>query len=115
MAVLGLGHATDLGNRMAAPEHREVPVVNARRAIFAGMIDAQHAGDLVHRQRIAGQAMAGCLGHADLLATPVRMFLRARSNAARETPAITTEAKKFKPASEIPNNVQAGSSQRTGC
>src|SRR6185312_5085881 len=59
MALLLLGHVTDLLRRTAAAaaEHRELPVIDALGAVFAGMVDADDACDFARRAAIAGESL----------------------------------------------------------
>ena len=55
MANFLLGHMADLVARPPMPHNRELAVIDAGRAVFAGMVDPHHARDLVLGHRIAGE------------------------------------------------------------
>ena len=115
MALFGLGHAADLARRAPAPEHRELALIDPRRAELAGVIDPQHPLDLRRWRRIAGQRVSRWFAHASVRPAPPRPFARRRRAVTKQMPVIASEARRFQPASETPRTVQAGSSQRTGC
>src|SRR5579862_97248 len=108
-------HAADFGGGTAVAQDRALAVINPGGAEFAGMVDAQHPRDLVSRARVAWQAMARRAGRRPPGVAHRAALRRVRTNTTVQIAAITTEPSKFHPASEIPNNVQLGSSQRTGC
>ncbi len=116
MALLGLGHRPNRPRRMAASEHIQLPFINAGRAILAGMIDAQHARELLIGGTVARQAMSRSFAHAVPQRNPARSrSLRDCRKAARQQPIMIKDASRFQPASEMPHSDHAGSSQRTGC
>src|SRR6185437_2013551 len=106
MALLLLGHAADDRCRGGAAEHRELAVIDALRAIFAGVIDADHAGQLFPARGIARQTMwtahAASRCAAPRLSAPTQKTVR------------TMDASRFQPASVTPNSDHCGSSQLTG-
>ena len=115
MAFLGLCHPADLAGAAAASEHVELTFINPRRAVLAGVVDPQHARDLLGWIAISGQALWVRFAHAiPRRIPPRREGRRSREKAARQLPPITKEASRFHPASEMPQIDQAGSSQRTG-
>src|SRR5271165_259323 len=115
MAFLGLGHPADLSGGATASKHIELTLVDPCRPVLAGMIDAQHARYLLGRATVSGQATRGVLAHAIPRRIPDRCRgRRSREKTARQLPAITREANRFQPASEMPHSDHAGSSQRTG-
>src|ERR1044072_5907610 len=98
LPLLG-GHAGDQGGALvAAAEHGELARINPGRAIFPGLVDAQHRRHV--RARIAGAPAA----HA------ARGFLRLSH---RMTNAEASERIAFHPAIEIPSHDHWTSSQRT--
>ena len=61
MALLLRGHAGDqLRGRRVASQHRELAGIDARRAIFAGLIDAEHRSAI--GAPVAGAPAAGAMG-----------------------------------------------------
>ncbi len=115
MALLCLGHAADLASTAATPQNIELPAVDPGGAELTGVIDAQHALDLRRGRRVAGQAVTGCRRHIEPRRLNRRRALYRLENTAMQIAAMTSEASKFKPASETPNNVHAGWSHCTGC
>src|SRR6516164_7729939 len=115
MALLGLGHPADFPGGATASEYIELALVDPCRPVLAGMIDAQHARDLLRRGAVSGQAPRALVAHAIPRRIPVRRRgRRSRQKTARQLLAITREATRFQPASEMPHSDHAGSSQRTG-
>src|SRR5215831_8873009 len=118
MACLLLGHMADLVAGAAAPHDRELSLINAHGAIFAGLVDADHALDLVRRRRIAGQIRRPLWRHAAPRGiSPAgrrHTMPRAYSHATTQQPSMISEASRLKPASDTPNKVQAGRSHSTG-
>ena len=87
-----------LGRRRAArAEHRKLAFIDAHRAVFARMIDADHLRDLVGRAR-AGRRRAGFAAH----------FERTNCNAPKIAAPIEMIA--LYPASEIPKILSAARS-----
>src|SRR6476659_3577306 len=98
MAFFLRRHARDeLGFRTVAAKDRQLPGVDARRAIFAGLVDAQHGCGV--RPPVAGPPA----GHARL-----ERRLRRRISAAPPS-----ERMAFHPAIEMPRKRNWTSSQRT--
>src|SRR6516225_12347000 len=64
MAFLGLGHPADFACSATASEHIELTLVDTRRPVLAGMIDAQHARNLLGREAVSRQALPTLLAHA---------------------------------------------------
>src|SRR5687767_8810053 len=95
MALLLRRHTRDLvrGGRIAG-EHRQLPGIDARRAIFAGLVDPQH--------RFPVEPLVARL--------PAHAFLHASAAIA---PAPSSEMIAFHPAMEIPTNDHCTWSQRT--
>src|SRR5690348_6095945 len=108
MALLLLGHAADDGRCGRPAEHGELPLIDAGSAVFAGVIDADHACDILRARGIAGQGMH-FLAHAVL-----RLSAGERS-ANRQNTTSASDASRFHPASDTPSSAHCGSSQRTGC
>ena len=103
----------DRARRAAAPEHRELALIDARRAVFAGMVDADHrARPSSRRRRVAGQAMGGA--RRCVMRAHRRRRCRAQG-ADADSRRSASEASRFQPASDTPNNDHAAASQRTGC
>ena len=97
MAVFLRGHARDqLGFRAVAAEHGELAGIDARRAIFARLVDAEH-------RRAVGPASPG--RQRLIGATPERQ------EGDRAAPPSDRIA--FHPAMEMPRNDHCTSSQRT--
>src|SRR3546814_9720269 len=78
-------------HRVAVTHHRELAGIDARRAIFAGLVDADHRGGAV-------------LAHADDV---VRRRSKVKTSAAAASEKIA-----LKPASEMPNSRHCATSQR---
>src|SRR5262249_53228941 len=113
-----IGHVTDLVAGAAAPHDRELSLINPHRAVLTGLVDANHALDLVRRQRIAGQIgrPLRCHAAAPGISPAGRRHTmpRAYSHATTQQPSMITDASRLKPASDTPNRVQAGRSHSTG-
>src|SRR6516164_2765838 len=90
MTVFGLGHTADLAGPSGPAEHVELTLIDARRPVFAGVVDAHHARDLIGRRGVSGQTMEALFAHA----MPRRILAGWRScrKTARQLPAITIEA-----------------------
>ena len=58
VALLGLGHLPDHPGGAAAAEHVQLPFIDAGRAVLAGVIDAQHARDLLVGRTVARQSVS---------------------------------------------------------
>src|SRR5215831_13947753 len=115
VALLGLRHAADLVGATAPPEHVELALIDARRPVFAGVVDAQHPRDLLGRVAVSGKALRPAFAHAMPRRIPApRCGRRNRLKAARQPAVIASEARRFQPASETPHSDHAGSSQLTG-
>src|SRR5690242_5909565 len=114
MALLLLGHLRDLVARPAAPQHRELAVIDPHGAILAGMVDPDHRRDRVGR-RIAWQIRRpfGSRGvaHAVTLREPGRQV---RQPAIVQITVIASDAMRSQPAIETPNRVHCTWSQKTG-
>src|SRR5438105_4999791 len=112
VALLLLGHMADLVAGAAAPDHRELAVIDAYRAVFTGMVDADHRGDVALRRRIAGQ---GGRAFGDHSATAVcAPGFRPRRNTMVQIAAMISEASRFQPASDTPNSDHCTRSHMTG-
>ncbi len=98
MALLLLRHLVDRARSAAAADDRELPGIDACRAVLAGLIDADHSRRVVHRHPVAGQVGWTFDGHA-----ATREKLRRRA-AKPQNAAIASDARRFQPASEIPNS-----------
>ena len=68
MALLLRRHVADRLGIPPAPEHRELTLIDPARAIFAGLVDPDHAADQVVARQVARQLAFGRLAHA----APVR-------------------------------------------
>src|SRR5205085_327599 len=103
MLLLLRGHSADLaGERMMIAEHGELSGIDPGRAIFAGLIDAQHRGNV--GPRVAGTPGGPRLAHAAF------GFLRLSHRMAN---AERREMIAFHPAIEMPSHDHCTSSQRT--
>ncbi len=101
MAVFLHRHMLDLPcHGMAIPQNGELPGIDAGRAIFACLIDAQHGGAI---RTGPTRPWGGSIRHAVLR-------LKTKTKIAR---APLSEKMALKPASEIPPSVHWGTSQRT--
>src|SRR3546814_5839993 len=97
VAILLRRHARDRSrHRRAIAHHRELAGIDARRAIFARLIDADHR--LGH-----GFAVAGLPAHSRGLRCRISTKMSA---------APASEKSALKPASEMPNSVHCAVSQR---
>jgi len=106
-----LGHLADGGAGAAASEHGELTVINARGAVFAGMVDADHPRDRIGGRPVAGQAV----GAARSRPVGGRIHRRPPLMTALAQAAVrSSEASTFQPASETPKRRQDGVSQLTG-
>src|SRR5437660_4707512 len=114
MAFFGLCHPADLAGAAAASEHIELTFIDPRRPVLAGVVDPQHARDLLGRLAVAGQAVRALAHAIPRRIAPRREGRRSREKAARQIPPIIKEASRFHPASEMPHSDHAGPSQRTG-
>src|SRR5436190_498469 len=102
------GHAADLaGERMVLAEHGELAGIDAGRAIFPGLVDAQHRGGV--GPRVTGAPGGRRRAH---MAAGVAAFGFLKLNH-RITNAEDREMIAFHPAIEMPNNDHCTSSQRT--
>src|SRR5688572_20055112 len=96
MALLLARHAGDeVRRRRALAEHGELARVDASRAIFAGLVDAQH-------RRAVDLAVAGARRHDRSLHTSQQMMM-----------AEPSDRTAFQPAMEIPRKANWIWSQRT--
>ena len=77
----------------AAAEHRQLALVDAFGAVFAGVVDADDAFHRLARGEVAGQASGGCFAHAAL------RLLRRRNMAMADEKARLIS--RFSPAVEI--------------
>src|SRR3984957_9459531 len=112
VAQLLLLHLADRTGNMAAADHRELPGIDARRAVFPGLVDADHPRRVI-RHAVAGQIRWAPWGFAFAHAA-TRERLRPRTAAPQNT-AIASEARKFQPASETPKRDHWTWSHMTGC
>ena len=55
MRLLGLRHLANRRRGRALPQHRELAIVDAPRAVFASVIDPDHAGDHLFACGVAGE------------------------------------------------------------
>src|SRR6478752_8190199 len=98
MALFLRSHARNqLGFGAIAAEHGKLPRVNAGRAIFSGLVDAEHRGAV-------GQPVTGA---------PAAHARRPRNVRSRISKAPPSESIAFQPASVMPRKRNCTSSQRT--
>ncbi len=101
------------GHGMMFAEHGELAGIDAGRAIFAGLVDAQHRGDVGARLACPERRQAASKGpdaRRRRRAHAARGFLRL-SHRIASAPSIETIA--FHPAMEMPSHDHCTSSQRT--
>src|ERR1700746_150109 len=92
MTLLGLGHPADFSGRTTTPEHIELTLVDPCRPVLAGMIDTQHARDLIGRAAVSRQAVWTRLAHAISRLIPARRRgRRSRQKTARQLLTMTRE------------------------
>src|SRR5258706_2044451 len=123
MLALLLGHGADCRvGRRALGQHRELAVIDAARAVLAGMVDPDDALDQLARIGVARQAVLSCARSRTGVTRARRRTILTRVHAAlriwRRAPvkvmaASTSEAIRLKPAIEMPPSCQAMSVQRT--
>jgi hypothetical protein len=106
------GHPADFVARPAAPDHRQLAVIDPHRAVFAGVVDPDHRFDVGLRHRVAGQIGRALGNHAVAVACDTGRRVRAKTTA--HTPAMPSEARRFQPASDTPNKDHCTRSHSTG-
>src|SRR5205085_1412540 len=97
-----LGHAADLVAGTAAPDDRELAVIDPHRTVFAGMVDPDHRFDVGFGRRIAGQVGRAFGSHAG--AGTRDAGRRAATNTTAQIAVMTSDASRFQPASETPSS-----------
>src|SRR3546814_4235979 len=92
------GHMRDFArHRVAVAQHRELAGIDAGRAIFARLVDADH-------RRGAPVCPGWRVGHA--------ADVGRRRSKVKTSAAAPSEKRALKPASEMPSSVRCGTSQR---
>src|SRR5262249_4835200 len=108
VAILLRGHLADRDRAAAARQYRELALVDARRAVFARLIDADHPCPVTRWRAITRQIGRPCGRHA-------KRIRRERRAVSMQTAASTAEAIMFQPAIDTPNSDHCPSSHITAC
>src|SRR5260370_308376 len=112
VALFLLGHMAYLVARPAAPDDRQLPVIDPDCAVFAGMIDPDRGGDLGCGDRIAGQIGRTVRVHAVTGACAAGRRVRAKTP--KQTAAMPSDATRFQPANATPRSDHYTWSHKTG-